>query len=76
MLEICPPLLGTPPVIADSPGVDPTPSVDDVVPCVPLIEFGRYRFVWLNTLYASARNSIFIDSIGVLNRLLMSRSVS
>ena len=31
VLEICPPLDGTPPVIADSPGVPPTPSVDVVV---------------------------------------------
>jgi hypothetical protein len=39
--EICPPELGTPPVICPSDGVAPVDKVEVVVPCVPLIELGR-----------------------------------
>ena len=42
---------------------------------VPPTVLGRYRLVWLNRLYSSARNSTLIRSTGVLNRLFTSKSV-
>ena len=39
--QICPPEVGTPPVICESDGVAPVDKVAVVVPWVPLIELGR-----------------------------------